>query len=121
VTALIVIGGASSVSASHEAGPEAVCDGEPVQFWPNSGLWGVKKAKSSSTTYIPVRRSIVVHVEDGPTYGPFWSEKGNGNAHSRQDLVECTFTILQYQIPNPFDGGTIVDATFEITIWAVKA
>lgn len=109
--------------ASHEPGPDAVCDGTEVTFWPNSGTWGVKTVRDSNTQYIPVRREVTAEVltgdTDGTIYGPFYEAKGNGNAHQNQKTVVCTFTVHEHDAIDPFTGET-VDVDFHLTIWAVR-
>lgn len=65
--------------AAHESGPEVECDGEHYVLRPDSGNWGAGKVEGSNRKFIPVRYAITAETSAGNFYGPFVTEKGNGN------------------------------------------
>jgi hypothetical protein len=109
-------------AASHAPGEVLHCSGEHFVMRPNAGEWGIRKVEGTNTKFVMVNYSVTAQVlPDGPTYGPFLTVKGNGNAHSNQMTEHCSFTELAEQIDDPFTPEVDkVDALFTIDLTMVR-
>lgn len=119
----LLAGSTGPVGASHESGETLHCDDEHFVMRPNSGQWGIRKVEGTNTKFIVTSYSVTaeVLVPDGPVYGPFEYEKGNGNAHGNQEIENCSFTETAYGIDDPFtEVVEEVDVLFTIDLTVVR-
>ncbi len=115
--AATVMLGVTPAEAHHEAGPEAVCDGEHFTLYPTASDWSAFNIRGSGTHFITTAFEVIASdVETGQVYGHVYEAKGNGNANRNQDTVVCTFSKFVFVDGPPADGRWV---EFAVTRWAV--